>query len=72
MRVGTKNYDPVDVVEPSGGLPVYSCTGCGTQLILLRKGNDRAPRHCGEPMRYDVVAADDASGVPDYPSAEIG
>lgn len=55
MRVGAKNYDPVDVVEPDGALPVYSCAGCGTQLVLLRKGNDRPPRHCGEPMRYELV-----------------
>ncbi len=58
MRVGAKNYEPVDVIEPEG-LPLYSCAGCGTQLVLLRKGNDRAPRHCGEPMRYDVVTADE-------------
>ncbi|MEO6713383.1 MAG: hypothetical protein ABIM89_08155 [Mycobacteriales bacterium] len=61
MRVGAKNYEPVDVVEPDGGLPVYTCTGCGTQLVLLRKGNDRPPRHCGEPMRYDVVTAGDGA-----------
>ncbi len=55
MAVGAKNYEPVDVIEP-GGLPVYMCAGCGTQLVLLRKGNDRPPRHCGEPMRYEVIA----------------
>ena len=71
MQVGSKNFDPVDVVEPDGALPVYSCPGCGTQLVLLRKGNDRPPRHCGEPMRYSLVAADDASGVPDYPPADL-
>jgi hypothetical protein len=70
MQVGAKNYDPVDVVEPDG-LPVYSCSGCGTQLLLLRKGNDKPPRHCGEPMRYAVVAADDADGVPDYPPTDF-
>jgi hypothetical protein len=59
MRVGEKSHDPVDVVEP-GGLPIYTCNGCGTQLLLLRKGNKRAPRHCGESMRYDVVAEAEA------------
>lgn len=71
MQVGTKNYDPVDVVDPDGGLPVYSCSGCGTQLILLRKGNERPPRHCGEPMHYSVVTADEAGVVPDYPPADL-
>jgi hypothetical protein len=59
MRVGEKSHEPVDVVEP-GGLPVYTCVGCGTQLLLLRKGSERAPRHCGESMRYDVIAEADA------------
>lgn len=65
MQVGTKNFDPVDVVEPDGGLPVYGCAGCGTQLVLLRKGSDKPPRHCGEAMRFSVVAPADAGGVPD-------
>lgn len=60
MRVGAKNFEPVDVVEPDG-LPLYTCAGCGTQLVLLRKGNDRPPRHCGESMRYDVVTSDDGA-----------
>ncbi|MEP7054873.1 MAG: hypothetical protein ABI912_06460 [Actinomycetota bacterium] len=69
MQVGTKNYDPVDVVEPDG-LPVFSCSGCGTQLLLLRKGNEKPPRHCGEPMRYAVIPGDEA-GVPEYPAADF-
>ena len=59
MQVGEKAHDPVDVIDPDG-LPVYTCNGCGTQLLLLRKGNERAPRHCGESMRYDVVAEAEA------------
>ena len=54
LRVGEKSYEPVDVVEPSG-VPVYSCTSCGTQVVLLRRGSDKAPRHCGEPMTYAVI-----------------
>jgi hypothetical protein len=68
MQVNEKSHEPVDVVEP-GGLPVYTCKGCGTQLLLLRKGNDRPPRHCGEAMDYTVVPqadADLAAGVPDF------
>jgi hypothetical protein len=60
LRVGEKSYEPVDVVEETG-VPVYSCRTCGTQLVLLRKGSDKPPRHCGEPMAYAVVPE-----VPDY------
>jgi hypothetical protein len=60
LQVGAKAYQPVDVVEESG-VPVYSCKECGTQLVLLRRGSDKPPRHCGEPMSYAVVA-----DVPDY------
>jgi hypothetical protein len=49
---------PVDVIDPDGGVPLYTCKGCGTQLVLLRKGNERPPRHCGEPMVFSVVAQD--------------
>ncbi len=48
------SYPPVDVIEPDG-VPVYSCQECGTQLVLLRRGSDKPPRHCGEPMEYAVV-----------------
>ena len=62
LQLGTKTYEPVDVVEPEG-VPVYSCRECGTQLVLLRRGSDRAPRHCGEAMTYMVVPeSDDLAG----------
>jgi hypothetical protein len=54
LQVGTKAYHPVDVVDEAG-IPVYSCKECGTQLVLLRKGSDKAPRHCGEAMSLAVV-----------------
>ncbi|HWL37001.1 MAG TPA: hypothetical protein VNQ77_12495 [Frankiaceae bacterium] len=63
LQLGTKTYDPVDVVEDSG-VPVYSCKECGTQLVLLRRGSDKAPRHCGEAMTYAIVPETDT--VPDY------
>jgi len=55
LRVDEKSHPPVDVIT-DGGIPVFTCAGCGTQVVLLRKGNDRPPRHCGDPMRFDVVA----------------
>lgn len=54
LQVGAKTYEPVDVVEEDG-VPVYSCRECGTQLVLLRRGSDKPPRHCGDAMTYAVV-----------------
>lgn len=69
LHVGAKTYQPVDVVEPEG-VPVYSCKECGTQLVLLRKGSDKPPRHCGEAMAYAVVA-EATPDVPDYPPDDL-
>jgi hypothetical protein len=67
LQVGAKQYEPVDVVEEAG-VPVYSCKECGTQLVLLRKGSDKPPRHCGEAMTYAVV---EEATVPDYPPDDL-
>jgi hypothetical protein len=40
---------PVDVQE-EGSLLVFACETCGEQLVLLRRGTDVPPRHCGEKM----------------------
>ena len=44
-------------VRPEEAVPVlkstritFWCETCGTELLLLRKGTDNPPRHCGEPM----------------------
>jgi hypothetical protein len=29
---------------------IYWCEECGTEVLLLRKGSDAPPRHCGEAM----------------------
>jgi hypothetical protein len=63
LQVGAKSYEPVDVVEDSG-VPVYSCKECGTQLVLLRRGSDKPPRHCGEAMAYALVP--EVPDLPDY------
>lgn len=67
LTPGTKTYEPVDVIEPDG-VPVYSCKECGTQLVLLRRGSDKPPRHCGEAMAFAVVAEEP---VPDYPPDDL-
>lgn len=35
---------------------IYSCTGCGAELLLVMRGSNAAPRHCGERMqeRHEV------------------
>ncbi|HEX8001501.1 MAG TPA: hypothetical protein VF519_02270 [Mycobacteriales bacterium] len=63
-----KTYEPVDVVEEAG-VPVYACQECGTQLVLLRRGSDKPPRHCGEAMTFTVVP--DSATVPDYPPEDL-
>ena len=63
LQVGQKTYEPVDVVEESG-VPVYACRECGTQLVLLRRGSDKAPRHCGEAMSFSLVAEETVPGHP--------
>ena len=67
LRTREKTYPPVDVVEPEG-VPVYACASCGTQLVLLRRGSDKPPRHCGEAMEYAVVP--DLPDIPDAPPAD--
>ena len=67
LRVDEKTYEPVDVVEPDG-VPVYSCRECGTQVVLLRRGSDKPPRHCGDAMMYTVVPE---ATVPDYPPDDL-
>lgn len=29
---------------------VYACGGCGAEVLLLVRGTESAPRHCGEKM----------------------
>jgi hypothetical protein len=70
LQVGAKSYEPVDVVEETG-VPVYSCQECGTQLVLLRRGSDKPPRHCGEAMAYAVVPDPGEVAVPDYPPDDL-
>jgi hypothetical protein len=67
LTVGAKAYEPVDVVEESG-VPVYACRECGSQLVLLRRGSDKPPKHCGEPMAFTVVTE---ATVPDYPPDDL-
>jgi DNA-directed RNA polymerase subunit RPC12/RpoP len=45
---------PVDVASER---TTYWCAGCGAEVLLLIRGTDTAPRHCGERMRERVEIA---------------
>ena len=41
---------PEPEVPPADVRITYRCEECGTELLLLRKGSESPPRHCGEAM----------------------
>jgi DNA-directed RNA polymerase subunit RPC12/RpoP len=41
---------PPVAVDTSVERIVYWCAGCGAELLLLIRGTETAPRHCGEKM----------------------
>jgi len=41
---------PEPEAAPSDVRITYWCEECGTELLLIRKGSEAAPRHCGEAM----------------------
>jgi hypothetical protein len=50
---------PEPEAPPSGVRVTFWCEECGTELLLLRKGSEAAPRHCGEAMvRREEIARD--------------
>ncbi|MEX2621808.1 MAG: hypothetical protein WD250_16445 [Egibacteraceae bacterium] len=38
---------------------VYACGGCGAEVLLLVRGTESAPRHCGERMTSHREVAGD-------------
>ena len=50
---------PAVPVDPSAERVTYWCSGCGAELLLLVRGAEVAPRHCGERMaeRREVPGA---------------
>lgn len=50
--LGRKPHATFD--EPLEAAPdariIFWCQACGTELLLLRKGSEKPPRHCGEAM----------------------
>jgi DNA-directed RNA polymerase subunit RPC12/RpoP len=41
---------PPQPVDPAVERTTYWCAGCGAELLLLVRGTETAPRHCGERM----------------------
>lgn len=55
-RPGSSTFDePVDATVDVRTL--FWCQTCGTELLLLRRGSEKPPRHCGETMheRQELV-----------------
>ncbi len=50
--VGRTPHQPLEQIElpPPDVRITYWCENCGTEVLLVRKGSDTAPRHCGESM----------------------
>jgi DNA-directed RNA polymerase subunit RPC12/RpoP len=42
---------PEPETTPADVRITYRCEECGTELLLLRKGSESPPRHCGEAMQ---------------------
>jgi len=45
--------DPAPV-DPTVERTTYWCAGCGAEVLLLVRGTQSPPRHCGERMRERV------------------
>ena len=41
-------------VDPTAERTIYWCAGCGAEVLLLVRGTESPPRHCGERMRERV------------------
>lgn len=36
--------------QPADVRVTFWCENCGTEVLLLRRGSEAPPKHCGEPM----------------------
>jgi hypothetical protein len=51
VRRTPRNVPLPDAEPPPADVRItYYCEECGTEVLLLRKGSEAAPRHCGEAM----------------------
>ena len=58
LRGGPRSVPLPEVVAPPPDVRVtFWCETCGTEVLLLRKGSEAPPRHCGEGMtRREEIA----------------
>jgi DNA-directed RNA polymerase subunit RPC12/RpoP len=55
--------DP-EVVDPAVERTTYWCAGCGAEVLLLVRGTDMPPRHCGERMHERIeIQREQRNGV---------
>ena len=45
--------DP-QVIDPAVERTTYWCAGCGAEVLLLVRGTEAPPRHCGERMHERI------------------
>jgi DNA-directed RNA polymerase subunit RPC12/RpoP len=53
LQVGGAHIPDGDpqAVDPTVERTTYWCAGCGAEVLLIVRGTDAPPRHCGERMR---------------------
>ncbi|MCA1830250.1 MAG: hypothetical protein LC663_01855 [Actinobacteria bacterium] len=48
---GPSHAEPPPPTAPPPDVRItFRCENCGTELLVLRRGSETPPRHCGEPM----------------------
>jgi hypothetical protein len=54
---GGASDKPEPAPLPAGVRLLFWCENCGAEFLVMRRGADTIPRHCGEPMhrREEVV-----------------
>ena len=51
LRAAPRSTPLPEIETPPSDLRItFWCETCGTEVLLLRKGSESAPRHCGEAM----------------------
>jgi predicted homoserine dehydrogenase-like protein len=60
VRRTPRNVPLPEAEPPPANMRItFWCEECGTEVLLLRKGSESPPRHCGEPMtRREEIARD--------------
>jgi hypothetical protein len=67
LREGARHIPdgPPVPVDTTAERTVYWCGGCGAEVLLLVRGTEMAPRHCGETMTTRTEVAREPRPAPD-------